>query len=503
MNTFTHYLHLRESDDGEKERPSVTSKIKLQKKEGSNEFSPFSVNKTTHPNLRLLIKAFEDSDKVGLGYTTIEKNKGEVEPVLKRKQLWLTGGAVRDHLRGKTPRNYDLVTDATTSEIRMILSQSEQGFSEVKPREEQFSKDDRYSSLPAAGAKNKVFYASRWDKTGKEIEMTVEINGEKFELATLGRHCKSRQIAPDKGQAASSIEEDSVNRDFTFNAMYIPLGQSDGDNSELIDPHGGAHHLKNGEVVFVGNASEKLKADPSTSLRYVKMVSRFGNPDKIPEKYKAVIERHRDLQNVDKGHIRKEFLSGLEHPDVDARKYLKAYKGLGLLNIIFPDIEFDGEDMPADFKGDRWLSTAWILRNNDPEEVKNILEGGGWSKQEANDIAYLVHLAHWADKKGFDADTMYDLKKKHTGLTKSKIREWMQMIGKTGEHVDAFLNHDDKDLSKMVDGPDGKKQINPKFTQHLGRIPRPHELEDVRKTLSKNRWGDMLNKLRSKTETLI
>lgn len=508
MKTFGYYLNLREgsseggtSGGGDNEKAAkdakglITSKIKLQKKEGSSDFAPFTVDKTNHPNLRLLIKAFADSDKVGLGYTTLDKTKGEHEPQLKKKTLHLTGGAVRDHLRGKTPRNYDLVTDATTSEIRMVLTQSEHGFTEVQPRDERMAGDERYARLPAAGTKNKIFYASRWDKTGKEIEMTVEINGEKFELATLSRHSKSRRIQPDKAESATSVEEDSMNRDFTINAMYIPLAQSDGDNSDLVDPHGGAHHLKNGEVHAVGSLADKLKADPSTALRYVKMVGRYGNPDKIPDKYKATIERFKDMADVDKGHVRKEFISGLEHPDIDPRKYLGAYKQLGLLGTIFPNVEFDNEDMPPDFKGDRWLAPAWILRNNEPEEVQKMLEGGGWSKQEAGDIAYLVHLAHWANKKGFDADAMYDLKQKPHGLTKNKIREWMQMIGKHTEEVDAFLNHDDKDLGKMVD-KDGRKQINPEYIKHLGRMPKPHELEGVKRTLSKNRWSDMLNKLK-------
>jgi len=482
-------------DVSQKAKSLITSKIKLQKKEGSNEFAPFTVDRATHPNLRYLIKAFADSDKVGLGYTTIDKTKGETEPMLKKKTLHLTGGAVRDHLKGKTPRNYDLVTDATPSEMRMILSNPEHGFTEVQPRDPQLAKDERYTELPPAGSRNKVFYPSRWDKQGKELEFTVEINGEKFDLATLSKHSKSRRVSPDKGESASSVEEDSLNRDFTINGMYIPLGQSDGENSDLVDPHGGAHHLKNGEVVAIGSLIDKLRADPSTSQRYVKMLSRFGNPDKIPDKYKATIERYKDMQDVDKGHVRKEFLSGLENPDVDPRKYLGAYSKLGLLGAVFPGVEFNPEEMPPDFKGDRWLAPAWILRNNDPEQVAQMLTGGGWSKQEAQDIAYLVKMHHWADK-GFDTDQMYDLKGSHHGLTKSKVREWMQMIGKQGEHADAFLMHDDKDLSKMVDGPDGKKQINPKFSQHLGRTPKPGELEGVRKDLSKNRFVDMLNKLK-------
>lgn len=72
---FSKYCNIREETGAKpsQQGASVTSRIKLQKQEGSKEFGPFTVNKTTHPNLRLLIKAFGESDKVGVGYTTIEK----------------------------------------------------------------------------------------------------------------------------------------------------------------------------------------------------------------------------------------------------------------------------------------------------------------------------------------------------------------------------------------------------------------------------------------------
>lgn len=501
MNTlFGQYFTLREEAETKGENPvSVTSKVKLQKKDGSKEFGPFTVNRTMHPNLRLLIKAFSDSDKVGVGYTTIEKGKGEVEPQLKKKMLYLTGGAVRDHLKGKTPRNYDLVTDATPSEIRMILTQPEAGFTEVKPRDGDFASDERYAKLPAAGTKNKIFYASRWDKQGKEAEVTAEINGEKFEIATMSKGPKSRRVQADSVEAAGSVEEDASNRDFTINAMYIPLTQSDGDNSELIDPHGGAHHLKNGEVVAVGSFNQRLKEDPATSLRYVKMLTRYGN-GKVPEKYQLAISRYKDLTDVPKDHVRKEFLDGLEHPDADPRKYMTAYKKTGLLNAIFPGVNFDEKEMPEDFRGDRWLAPAWILRNNEPDQVRDMLLGGGWSKQEANDIAYLVKMYHWGAKNKFDPDMFYDMKKAHTGLTKAKVREWMQMVKAHGPEVDHFLNHDDKDLSPMSVGEDGRRTVNPEYVKHLGRPPQGHEFEDVRRYLSTKRWRDSISKLRPAEE---
>ena len=486
---FTKYMKLREENS-----PSVSSKIKLQKKEGSKEFAPFTVNRTTHPNLRYLIKAFVDSDKVGVGYTTIDKSKGETEPTLKKKKLYLTGGAARDHLKGKTAKNYDLVTDATVSEIRMILSHPEAGFTEIKPKNEDFKNDERYADLPVS-SKGHTFFVKRWDKQGKEVEMTVEINGETFDIAPLFKGSKSRRLSPHSIEMASSVEEDATSRDFTINSLYIPLTSTDGDNSELIDPHGGAHHLKNGEVVAVGSMSQRLKDDPMTSLRYIRMLSRFGNLEKIPEKYKAAITQHKDMDSVPKEDVRKEFLNGLEHPDSDPRKYVQAYHSTGLLNVIFPDVEFDPEKMPEDFVGDRWFAPAWILRNNEPDQVSEMLEAGGWSKNEARDVAYLVKLYQWGEKNNFDSEKFYELKKSHTGLTKSKIREWMQMVKLHGREVDAFLGHDDSDLKGVIQGEDGRRSVNPEFKEKLGRSPQGAEFAGVKRQISTDRFKELLNKL--------
>lgn len=493
---FANYFKLREEtgakpSDAPAAGKGITSYVKLQKQNGSKEFAPFTINKSTHSNLRFLIKAFLDSPNVGLGYTTIDKSKGEVEPQLKKKSIYLTGGAVRDHLKGKTPNNYDLVTDATPSEIRMILKESK--FTETRPRE---GSDKKYAKLPSPGIKNKIFYASRWDKEGKELEMTAEINGEKFYIATLSKSCKSRRIQPDKGEAAGSVEEDAANRDFTINSLYIPLTNADGDNSELIDPHGGANHLKNGEVKAVGDDMEsRMSEDPSTALRYMNVVTRYGDSDKIPEKYQQSIMKHKDLKGVDKDTIRKEFLTGLEHPDSDPRKYMKAFQATGLLNNIFPDIEFDPEEMPESFRGDRWLATAWVLRNNEPQDIKDMLNGGGWSKQEANDIAYLVKLYNWGSKNKFDSKDFYDMKSSHTGLTKGKIREWMQMVKTNGPEVDLFLKHDDADLTPYSHDKTGKRTINPEYVKFLGRSPQGSEFDAVKRNLSTQRWKDSISLL--------
>jgi len=207
------------------------------------------------------------------------------------------------------------------------------------------------------------------------------------------------------------------------------------------------------------------------------------------------------MTGVPKDHARKEFLSGLENADTDPRKYMSAFHSTGLLDSIFPGAKFNPEEMPEDFRGDRWLAPAWVLRNNSPEEIKKTLSEGGWSKQEVNDIAYLVKLYQWGAKNKFDSKDFYDMKQTHTGLTKSKIREWMQMAKAHGPEVDSFLSHDDKDLTPYVHGQDGKRTVNPEFSKVLGgRAPQGNEFDSIKRNLSTKRWKDSLSKAKQKPE---
>jgi hypothetical protein len=106
----------------------------------------------------------------------------------------------------------------------------------------------------------------------------------------------------------------------------------------------------------------------------------------------------------------------------------------------------------------------------------------------------LVKLYSWGSKNKFDSDQFYDMKNTHTGLTKAKIREWLQMAKQTGPETDAFLNHDDKDLTPYTHGADGKKSVNPEYQKHLGRAPQGHEFDHVKRHLSTQRWKDNVGK---------
>ena len=477
-NPFLAFMRLREEKSAAPVE-GVTASIKLQKRDGSSEFSPFVVDRTSHPALAKIVKAFLDSDRVPLGYTTIDKNKGEVAPTMKKKSLWLTGGAVRDHLLGKTIRHFDLVTDATPSEIRMILSHAG------------FMGGD--SDMPAIRSRNKTYRVSRKDGRGKDMEFVVDVGGQQFHLATLSLSPKSRFANADDLKAASTVEEDAANRDFTVNAMYIPLKNADGANTELIDVFGGANDLKSGELRPIGgHFGRRMHEDPLTGLRAINHASRMRDGN-LPEAMKSEI-KDADMSSCDKGRMRDMFVQGLEHPDANPKKLVSCYKDCGVFDQMFPELEIDAE-VPNDLRGDRWLALAHLLGPNNPEHVCSGMADMGWSKPEARDVAYLIKLGNWSKNK-FDPDQFVDMHDSHCGLTKGKIRDFMQMTKRHAPEVDQFLDYEHGDLMPYERDSIGGRRVNPMYVQVLGRTPQGQEFDAVRRHLMLNRWKDGLNRLK-------
>ncbi len=501
--SFFEYLTLKESSTDTK---GVPSEVKLS---DTGDYKPFVVDEERHPNLRILMQAFLNSDKVAFpgpdGYpqklTTLDA-KGESTPKLKKKSLYLVGGAVRDHLMNKTAKDYDLATDATPDEIRLILRSA--GFNEVKPQTGKHApKDQRYEKHPEAGNKNKIFYAKGWDRAGREFVIGARVNGEEFEIATFRKDSKgSDGRTPDKMEFTPSFEDDSSRRDFTINSMAIPLTNADGPNTKLMDPHGGAHHLKSGEVRFVGNAKDRLEEDQLRALRYIRFAARFGNTENIPPEYKDAIKEIKDLSSVSRERIRDEFVKGLEHADVDPRKYIKLYKDFDLIGTVFPGMTFQLDDPKKDFsdKKDKRLQVAWILRNNNPQDVKDMLAHGTWTSSEINDIVHLIKMNGWAAKYGKDDqgfyNDFYDMKSnlhQRTSLVPSLIKQWGQMNNHDEGMVKNYLQHE-VGTKGFVKDSFGNRVVNPELVRIYGKAPEGKQFGDGIKQIETEKFRQRFNK---------
>lgn len=152
----------------------------------------------------------------------------------------IVGGAVRDILLGIQPKDVDLGTNATPSEMIALFKQ----------------------------------YKVHYIETGLQHgTITAHVNKRDFEVTTLridaetdGRHAKV--------QFTDDWKLDAERRDLTFNAMSLGLDGS------LFDYFGGREDLFNHRVRFVGDPRLRIQEDYLRILRYFRFYGRIAlEPD--------------------------------------------------------------------------------------------------------------------------------------------------------------------------------------------------------------------------------
>ena len=82
-----------------------------------------------------------------------------------------------------------------------------------------------------------------------------------------------------------SLEADLQRRDYSINAMALPLAERD----RLVDPHGGLGHLQSGQMVALAEAN--LLDDPLRLLRGLRLASELGF--QLESQTAAWIQQHR------------------------------------------------------------------------------------------------------------------------------------------------------------------------------------------------------------------
>lgn len=142
---------------------------------------------------------------------------------------YIVGGAVRDLLVGNTPKDFDIVTDATPSRIK------------------------------------KIFRNSRI--IGRRFRLVHVIFGPKiFEVSTF-----RSTVDGSVGNEFGSMDEDVHRRDFTLNALYYdPL------NEQVIDYVGGVRDIRKHILRPVISIDRIFVEDPVRMLRAVKYSATTG-----------------------------------------------------------------------------------------------------------------------------------------------------------------------------------------------------------------------------------
>jgi tRNA nucleotidyltransferase (CCA-adding enzyme) len=159
----------------------------------------------------------------------------ELEAVQREAEgpVYLVGGAVRDLLLGRPGADVDLVVvgDATALATRL-------GGAEVE--------HERFGTVKA------------------------EVEGHEVDIASARTETYPEPGALPVVAPAQSIEVDLARRDFTINAMAIPLAGE----PRLIDPYGGEGDLERGLLRVLHPRS--FEDDPTRAIRAARYAARFG-----------------------------------------------------------------------------------------------------------------------------------------------------------------------------------------------------------------------------------
>ena len=139
----------------------------------------------------------------------------------------------------------------------------------------------------------------------------------------------------DIAQLRGVIEEDLLLRDFTLDALALPIEAFDGkwDPSSLIDPTGGYKDLKN--KVLRAASPTVFRDDPLRLLRGPRLAAEIGLT--IEEKTDAEIRAYAHLlPGASAERIREEFCKIIEAPNPGAS--IRTLDRLGLLQVFLPEV---------------------------------------------------------------------------------------------------------------------------------------------------------------------
>jgi len=169
---------------------------------------------------------------------------------------YVVGGAVRDLLLGREPKDFDVATNATPERVRGLFRRSR--------------------------------------IIGKRFQLVHVLCGrDVVEVSTFrGKHAGNdgeRGATDEHGRILrdnvfGTREEDAVRRDFTINALFY-----DPSTEEIIDYCGGIDDLKSRKLRVIGDPEARYREDPVRMLRAVRLAAKLDL--EIESKTRAPIRR--------------------------------------------------------------------------------------------------------------------------------------------------------------------------------------------------------------------
>lgn len=216
-------------------------------------------------------------------------------------QAYLVGGSVRDLLLGKAPKDFDVATNATPTQIRGLFRNGR-----------------------IIGRRFKLVHVIFY----RDIIEVATFRGSDIVV--------DEQVTSDRGMLLrdnvyGTLDEDAWRRDFTVNSLYYNI-----DDASIIDFTGGVTDVQNRLIRILGTAETRYQEDPVRMLRAIRFAAKLGF-DIAPDTAEPIRLLNSLILHVSNARLCEEAIKLYQCGAAkEAQKLLVDY---GLFKILFPQTE--------------------------------------------------------------------------------------------------------------------------------------------------------------------
>ena len=170
---------------------------------------------------------------------------------------FLVGGSVRDLLIGRTPKDFDLATDATPAEIKKLFRNCRLV--------------GRRFRLAHIHFKDEVIELATFRKGGDQPEVDESEEGSEDPPDSHTHLQKSGDGMLLRDNLFGTPEEDAWRRDFTVNSLSYNIA-----DFSIIDYTGGIEDLEKRIIRTIGDPATRFAEDPVRMIRAVRLSAQLG-----------------------------------------------------------------------------------------------------------------------------------------------------------------------------------------------------------------------------------
>lgn len=217
-------------------------------------------------------------------------------------RAYLCGGSVRDLLMGRTPKDFDVVTDAHPGDVRRLFRNSR-----------------------IIGRRFRLVHIIFQD----QVVEVATFRREPDRAVQVDAEAEEDFLITDDNTFGSPLQ-DAKRRDFTINALFYNIA-----DFSVIDYVGGLEDIAQGRVRVIGDPDLRFREDPVRMMRAIEFASRLGFEIEA-ETYQGILRHRNEILKASPPRVSEEILELLRRGW--SRGAIRLMVDAGLLEPLLPEI---------------------------------------------------------------------------------------------------------------------------------------------------------------------